>query len=283
MAAYLKTIICSPTGDNAIICHKDKRCHLFNPLEFKDITHKMLREHAKSFITTPIYQWREKFLTIPTENQTPLFLTRGQIKDTFSACCPQIQVNNLPPTDTPKQLGIYKYTLLTYSEFHKSYNSMVLCRNNDYKYETHKITNLHDKTIQTFNTMKILQKGLHHKYQNTTLRNKREILDMIVDAGERLSAIENQLTAMTETFRHNVDLENHFNKELYQTEKNLINKDNEISQEIYTIKFGLIYLSFQHHSRLHDATKFNEITDNLETLHDFLRFYSNIIMAHDDM
>merc|ERR1712081_79596 len=51
----------------------------------------------------------------------------------------------------------------------------------------------------------------------------------------------------------------------------------------YIIKFGLIYLSFQHHSRLHDATKFNEITKNLETLHDLLRFYINIIMAHDDM
>ena len=146
----------------------------------------------------------------------------------------------------------------------------------------HKITNLHDKTIQTFNTMKILQRSLHPKYQNTTLREKRGLLDVFVDAGQRLSAIENQLTTMTETFRHNVDIENHFNKELYQTEQNLIDKDNEISHEIYTIKFGLIYLSFQHHSRLHDATKFNEITDNLATLHDLLRFYINIIMAHDD-
>merc|ERR1712081_15385 len=86
-----------------------------------------------------------------------------------------------------------------------------------------------------------------------------------------------------ETFRHNIEIENNFDRELYQTEKTLINKDNEISHEIYTIKFGLIYLSFQHHSNLHDATKFNEITDNLETLHNLLRFYNNIIMAHDDM
>merc|ERR1711954_429180 len=119
-----------------------------------------------------IYQWKEKFLTIPTENQTPLFLTKKQIKETFSTCCPQIKLNNLPPTDSPQSLGIYKYTLLPYSEFHKSYNSTVLCCNNDYTYETQKITNLHDKTIQTFNTMKILQKSLHHKYQNTTLRKK---------------------------------------------------------------------------------------------------------------
>merc|ERR1712081_41712 len=280
-AAYLKTTICSPTEDNAIICHKDKQCHLFNPLEFKDITHKLLREHATSFIATPIYQWREKFLTIPTENQTPLFFTRKQIKDTFSACCHQIQVGNLPPTETPQQLGIYRYTLLPYTEFHKSYNSTVICRNNDYKYETHKLRTLHDKTIQTFNTMNILQKGLHTKSQNNTLRNKREFLDMFVDAGQRLSAIENQLTAMTETFRHNIEIENNFNRELYQTEKTLINKDNEISHEIYTIKFGLIFLSFQHHSKLHDTTKFNEITKHLETLYNLLRFYINVIMTHD--
>merc|ERR1711954_633933 len=130
--------------------------------------------------------------------------------------------------------------------------------------------------------MNILQKGLHTKSRNTTLRNKREFLDMFVDAGQRLSAIENQLTAMTETFRHNIKIENNFNRELYQTEKNLINKDNEISHEIYTIKFGLIFLSFQHHSNLHDATQFNEFTDNLETLHILFRFYINIIMAHDN-
>ena len=100
-AAYLKTSICNPVEDNAIICHKDKQCHLFNPLEFKDITHKVLRDHAESFISTPIYQWREKFLTIPMENQTPLFLTKEQIKATFSTCCPQILLNDLPPTDTP--------------------------------------------------------------------------------------------------------------------------------------------------------------------------------------
>merc|ERR1712081_75439 len=131
--------------------------------------------------------------------------------------------------------------------------------------------------------MNILQKGLHTKSRNNTLRNKREFLDMFVDAGQRLSAIENQLTAMTETFRHNIEIENNFNRELYQTEKTLINKDNEISHEIYTIKFGLIFLSFQHHSKLHDTTKFNEITDNLKTLYNLLRFYINIIMTHDDM
>ena len=73
-AAYLKTTICNQTEDNAIICHKDTRCHLFNPLEFKDISHKMLREHATSFIATPIYQWREKFLTIPTIKQTATYI-----------------------------------------------------------------------------------------------------------------------------------------------------------------------------------------------------------------
>ena len=89
-AAYLKTSICNPVGDNAITCHKDK-----------DITHKVLRDHAASFISTPIYQWKEKILTIPTQNQTPLFLTKEQIKATFSTCCPQILLNDLPPTDTP--------------------------------------------------------------------------------------------------------------------------------------------------------------------------------------
>ena len=121
-AAYLKTAICNPVEDNAIICHKDKQCHLFNPLEFKDITHKVLRDHAESFISTPIYQWKEKFLTIPTENQTPLFLTKKQIEETFSTCCPQIKLNDLPPTDNPQSLGIYKYTLLPYNEFRKSCN-----------------------------------------------------------------------------------------------------------------------------------------------------------------
>ena len=60
-AAYLKTMICDQTEDNAIICHKDTRCHLFNPLEFNDISHKVLRKYANSFIATPIYQWKEKF------------------------------------------------------------------------------------------------------------------------------------------------------------------------------------------------------------------------------
>merc|ERR1711954_618601 len=141
---------------------------------------------------------------------------------------------------------------------------------------------LHDKTIQTFNTMKILLQSLHSRNQNTTFRRKRGLLDAFVDAGQRLNAIENQLTTMTETFRHNVDIENHFNQELYETEQHLIDEDNEIAHEIYTIKFGLIYLSLQHHFKFHDTVTFNEITDNLETLHNLLRFYINIILAHDD-
>ena len=60
-AAYLKTSICNPVDDNAITCYKDKQCHILNPLEFKGITHKILREHAASFISTPIYQWKEIF------------------------------------------------------------------------------------------------------------------------------------------------------------------------------------------------------------------------------
>ena len=130
--------------------------------------------------------------------------------------------------------------------------------------------------------MKILQQSLHPKYQNTTSCEKRGLLDVFVDAGQRLNAIENQLTTMTETFRHNVDIENHFNQELYEIDQHLIDKDNEIAHEIYTIKFGLIYLSFQHHFKLHDTVTFNEITDNSETLHDLLPFYIDIIMAHDD-
>ena len=114
-ATYLKTSICKPIDNNVITCHKDKQCHPLNPLEFKGITHKMLREHANSYISTPIYQWKEKFLTIPTENQTPLFLTKQQIKTLFSTCCPQILLKDLPPTETPQSLGIYKYTLLPYN------------------------------------------------------------------------------------------------------------------------------------------------------------------------
>ena len=87
---------------------------------------------------------------------------------------------------------------------------------------------------------------------------------------------------MTETFRHNEDIENHFNHELYKTEQQLIDKDNEIAQEIYSIKFGLIYLSFQHHYKLHDSITFNRIAENLDTLHKLLHFYINIIMSHDD-
>merc|ERR1712081_10745 len=117
-----------------------------------------------------------------------LFLTKQQIRAMFSTCCPQILLNNLSPTETPQSLGIYKYTLLPYNEFHKSSNSTVLCRNNDYTYETHKITSLHDKTIQTFNTMKILQQSLQSRNQNTTSRRKRGLLDAFVDAGQRLNA-----------------------------------------------------------------------------------------------
>ena len=71
---------------------QEQHCHLLNPLEFTDITHKLL------MVYTPIYQWKEKFLTVPTENQTPLFLTLNYIKAIFSACCSHIMLNNLPPT-----------------------------------------------------------------------------------------------------------------------------------------------------------------------------------------
>jgi len=40
---------------------------------------------------------------------------------------------------------------------------------------------------------------------------------------------------MTETFRHNVDIENHLNHELYETEQQLLYKDNEIAQDISSI------------------------------------------------
>ena len=87
-AAYLITAICETLDNNIITCHKDKQCHLLNPLEFKDISHKLLMDNAKSFVSTPIYQWKEKFLTIPTENQTPLFLTKNHIETLFSTCWP---------------------------------------------------------------------------------------------------------------------------------------------------------------------------------------------------
>merc|ERR1711954_195 len=62
-AAYLKTAICETLDNNIIKCHKDKQSHLLNPLKFKDITHKLLMDNAKSFVSTPIYKWKE--------NQTP--------------------------------------------------------------------------------------------------------------------------------------------------------------------------------------------------------------------
>ena len=57
--------------------------------------------------------------------------------------------------------------------------------------------------------------------------------------------------------------------------KQLINKDNEITKEIYNIKFGLIYLIFQHHYKIYNSIIFN-------TLQKLLQFYSNIIMANDE-
>ena len=87
---------------------------------------------------------------------------------------------------------------------------------------------------------------------------------------------------MTQTFRHNIDIGNHFNHELYEIEKQLINKENEIAKEIYNIKFGLIYLSFQHHYKIHNSIIFNRLTDNLDTLQKLLQFYINIIMANDE-
>ena len=128
---YLKTAICETLDNNIITCHKDKQCHLLNPLKFKNITHKLLLDNAKSFVSTPIYQWKEKFLTIPTEYQTPLFLTKNHIETLFSTCCPHIMLNDLPPTKNPQALGIYRQILLTYDEFKKSPNSTVLCCNND--------------------------------------------------------------------------------------------------------------------------------------------------------
>ena len=77
---------------------QEQQCHLLNPLEFTDITHKLLIDNDDSFESTPIYQWKEKFITVPTENQTPLFLTLNYIKAIFSACCSHIMLNNLPPT-----------------------------------------------------------------------------------------------------------------------------------------------------------------------------------------
>ena len=138
-------------------------------------------------------------MTIPTENQTPLFLTRKHIETLFCTCCPQIILNDLPPTKTPQSLGIYRHTLLTYNEFKESSNSTVLCRDNDYTYETNKITTLHDKTIQTFHTMKILQQSLQSQNQNKTSHRERSLLDAFDNSGQRLNAIENQLTTMTET------------------------------------------------------------------------------------
>merc|ERR1711954_32230 len=87
---------------------------------------------------------------------------------------------------------------------------------------------------------------------------------------------------MTQTFRHSIDIENHFNNELYEIEKQLINKDNEIDKEIYNIKLGLIYLSFQHHYKIHNSIIFNRLTDNLDTLQKLLQFYINTIMANDE-
>ena len=52
---------------------------------------------------------------------------------------------------------------------------------------------------------------------DTTFHTKRSVLDVFVESGKRLNAIENQLTSMTQTFRHNIDIENHFNHELYET------------------------------------------------------------------
>ena len=85
--------------------------------------------------------------------------------------------------------------------------------------------------------MKILQQSLQSQKQNTTFHRNRSLLDAFVNSGQRLNAIENQLTTMTETFRHNIDIENHFSHEVYETEQQLIDKDNEIAQEIYSIKF----------------------------------------------
>ena len=82
--------------------------------------------------------------------------------------------------------------------------------------------------------MEVYQQSLQSRNQNTTSRRKRCLLDAFVDAGQRLNAIENQLTTMTETFRNNIDIENHFNHELYETEQHLIDKDNKIAQEIYS-------------------------------------------------
>ena len=92
--------------------------------------------------------------------------------------------------------------------------------------------------------MKILQQSLQSRIHDTTSNTKRSVLALFVDSRKRLNAIENQLTSMTKTFRHNIDIENHFNHELYKTEKQLINKDNEIAKEIYSIKFGLIISVF---------------------------------------
>ena len=129
--------------------------------------------------------------------------------------------------------------------------------------------------------MKILQQSLQSQNHDTAYYTKRSVLDMFVDSGKRLNAIENQLTSMTQTFRHNIDIENHFNHQLYETERQLIDKDNENDKEIYNIKFGLLYLSFQHHYNIHDSITFSRVTDNLDTLQNLLQFYINIIMTHD--
>jgi len=77
--------------------------------------------------------------------------------------------------DLPLGLGIYIHTLLTYNEFKESTNSTVLCHDNDYTYETHKITTVHDKTIQTFHTMKILQQSLQSRNQKMQVIIEKEV------------------------------------------------------------------------------------------------------------
>ena len=48
-------------------------------------------------------------------------------------------------------------------------------------------------------------------------------MDMFVDSEKRLNMIETQLTSVTQAFRHNIDIEYHFNHQLYKTERQLIN------------------------------------------------------------
>ena len=74
----------------------------------------MIRDHAESSISTPIYQWKEKFLTIPTENQTPLFLTK----------------NHLDLCDT---FGVLMVVYVCYFAYHVGLNVVTLSPNSDWR------------------------------------------------------------------------------------------------------------------------------------------------------